>query len=143
MIPWPFPVRVTWVVPPALTPLGNRQWRHAQRCCFRIEDVNGEDAPVTLWIEIGETTDLASVPKLPGVYLWFSDKGELAAVIHDKLYSNKWPREWCDAVFYAALANTVSDLDAYLMWAAVRVGGAAYYAEGMPKQHPETQREAP
>lgn len=143
MIPWPFPVRAAWVILPALIPLGNRKWRHSRRCCFTISDVHGEDAPVTIWIEEGEETDLASVPKMPGVYLWFSDKGEQAAIAHDKLYADKWPREWSDAIFYALLANTVSDLDAYLMWAAVRVGGAAYYADKIPQPTPETERQAP
>lgn len=143
MIPWPFPVRASWIILPALIPLGGRRWRHSRDCCFQIEDVNGEDAPVVIWIRAGEETDLASVPKMPVVYLVFSDKGELGAVAHDKLYADGWPREWSDAVFYAFLAATVNDVEAYLMWAAVRVGGAAFYAKGVPTVHPETNREAP
>ena len=75
--------------------------------------------------------------------LLFFAISELAAIGHDKLYADKWPREWSDAIFYALLANTVSDLDAYLMWAAVRVGGAAFYAEKIPQPNPETERQAP
>ncbi|CAN7367534.1 DUF1353 domain-containing protein [Acidovorax sp. LjRoot118] len=144
MIPWPFPVRVSWLVKPSLEPLGNGKRRHTKHAAAMVEDVNGEDAPVIVPFEPGDETDGPSVPKLPVIHLYFADKGELPAIIHDKLYTMGWPRDWCDAVFHAALVDEVSDVDAYLMWAAVRVGGGAYYRkDGETSVHPETSREAP
>lgn len=139
MVPRPFPVRVTYLTELLLSPVGNGdEWVHRGEFVARIETVEGDDS-LTVTIPVGTVTDLASIPKLPVVFLVFEGKARRAAALHDYLYELRMPRDWADMVFYAALQHEVSDLDQYLMWAAVRVGGAAYYADQFPQPAPERQ----
>jgi len=143
MIPRPFPVRVTYLTELLLSPVGNGdEWVHRGEFIARIETVNGEDS-VTITIPVGTTTDLGSIPRLPVVFLAFEGKARRAAVLHDRLYELQMPRAWADMVFYAALEHEVNDVDQYLMWAAVRLGGASYYADSIPQPLPTTERQAP
>jgi hypothetical protein len=78
----------------------------------------------------GDTTDLASVPRIPVAYLLTGGAGRKAAVIHDTLYKdhevNGEPvsRAQADAVFREALAaQGEPGWRAWTMWAGVRVGG--------------------
>ncbi len=123
MIPRPFPVRVTYLSELLLAPHGNDdEWIHRAPFSFRIETMDGDDS-VTFSVPVGTITDLASIPELPIVYLAYEGKARRAAALHDFLYELKMPRDWADMVFYAALAHEVNNLDQYLMWAAVRLGG--------------------
>lgn len=143
MIPRPFPVRVTYLTELLLAPYGNGdEWIHRGEFIVRIETMDGEDS-LTITVPVGTITDLASIPELPIVYLLYEGKARRAAALHDRLYELQMPRDWADMVFYAALEHEVSDLDQYLMWAAVRVGGAAFYADTIPQPLPETERQAP
>jgi hypothetical protein len=74
-------------------------------------------------------TDLASVPRLPLVYLATGNIARKAAVVHDFLYSDaRMPRSKCDAIFLEACkASGVSWWQRWLMWAGVRIGGASHY----------------
>lgn len=72
-------------------------------------------------------TDLASVPRLPGAFLLFGEKARRSAVLHDWLYGQRADRSFADAVFYAAMAHEEKGWRRLLMWAAVRLGGWAYY----------------
>jgi hypothetical protein len=83
-------------------------------------------AKQTITVPAGFQTDLASVPRLPVVYLLTGDSARSAAVVHDWLYSS---RKVADAVLREA--SEVSGVPAWrrwLMWAGVRVGGASHYA---------------
>lgn len=143
MIPRPFPVRVTYLTELLLAPYGTGdEWIHRGEFIIRIETMEGDDS-LTITIPVGTVTDLASVPKLPLVYLAYEGKARRAAALHDRLYELQMPRDWADMVFYAALEHEVNDLDQYLMWAAVRVGGAAFYSDTIPQPFPETERQAP
>lgn len=74
-------------------------------------------------------TDLASVPRLPIVYLLVGAVGHKAAVLHDYLYgSGIFERAECDEIYYQALlVSGVSRFKALLMFAGVRAGGASRY----------------
>jgi hypothetical protein len=79
------------------------------------------------WIFIPEgfRTDLASVPRWPGMFMLFGGKARKSAVLHDFLYrETKRDREWCDAVFYAAMRAEEPGWRRAIMWLGVRIGGA-------------------
>lgn len=77
----------------------------------------------------GFYTDLASVPRVPFVFLFVGSRGHRASIMHDWLYENKtFDRITSDKVFYHALrADGVGHILAWSMYKGVRLGGAAYY----------------
>lgn len=77
----------------------------------------------------GFKTDLASVPRIPIVYLLCGDTSDEAAVVHDYLYTTKCvPRDVADRVLREASAVTgVPAWRRWMMWAGVRIGGASHY----------------
>lgn len=102
-------------------------------------------------VPAGFVTDLASVPRLPFVYLLTGGLGHAAAVLHDWLYTtHEVPRDVADAIFREALVHCgVSKWQAYLMWLGVRVGGASSWnapgqdqAVVVQQEINESQREA-
>lgn len=136
-------MKVTFLNDPLLVPHGNSdEWRLHQDFNVLIETDAADDS-VVITVPAGSITDLASIPKLPIIFLMYEGKARRSAVLHDHLYSERWPREWADMVFYAAMENEVNDVDQYLMWLAVRFGGAAFYADKIPLPPPETERQAP
>lgn len=78
-------------------------------------------------VPAGFVTDYASVPRLPLMYWLFGDTNHEAAVIHDFLYFTKQTsRKMADRIFKeAAAAIGTSGWRRWLMYAGVRVGGAA------------------
>lgn len=80
-------------------------------------------------VPAGFETDFASVPRLPLAYLLAGGIGDRAAVIHDYFYRttpHTVTRAEADAIFHEALiAADVAPWRAYLMWLAVRLGGAS------------------
>lgn len=129
MIARPLPIHgVRFLSDPGISPRGNGdEW--AMLADWSIQSESEEGELLTLTVPAGFATDLASVPRLPGAYLLFGNKARRAAILHDWLYANHWPREWADSMFYAAMANEVNKATAWAMWAAVRMGGASYYNE--------------
>lgn len=91
-------------------------------------DVAGQ----TFTVPAGFQTDLASVPRLPLVFLLAGDSARKASVVHDWLYTtHPVPREVADAVLKeASLATGVPVWRAWLMWAGVRVGGGGKHWNG-------------
>jgi hypothetical protein len=86
-------------------------------------------AGIVITVPAGFETDLASVPRLPLVYMATGGTANAAAVIHDYLYtSHTVPRDVADAVLREASAVTgVPGWRRWSMWAAVRLfGGAAW-----------------
>lgn len=73
----------------------------------------------------GFETDLASVPRLPLMFLLTGDTAHAAAVLHDFLYSSREvDRASADAVFREAAINSGEPAwRTWLMWAGVRLGG--------------------
>lgn len=81
-------------------------------------------------VPAGFQTDLASVPRLPVVYLLAGDCAREAAVVHDYLYcTHIVERATADAILREASAVTgVPAWRAALMYAGVRLGGASHWS---------------
>lgn len=83
----------------------------------------------TITVHSGFYTDLASVPRLPIVYLAVGGTGHKAAILHDYLYVYKpCSRKQADEIFRDALiASGVSKWHAQAMYWGVRIGGGSYW----------------
>lgn len=92
-------------------------------------------AGLTITVPPGYTTDFASVPRAPILFLAMGDKGHMAAVIHDWLYTTKPPimyRLAADNVFREALiASGMPKDEAEAMYLGVRFGGANHFDSGL------------
>ena len=101
-----------------------------------------DTAKQTITVPAGFQTDLASVPRLPLVYLLTGDTARSAAVVHDWLYSSSLvSRKVADAVLREA--SEVSGVPAWrrwLMWAGVRLGGSSHYVSGAAQVEPGSGR---
>lgn len=77
----------------------------------------------------GFRTDLASVPRVPVVYLVTGGVGTTAAVVHDWIYaSGQFSRKMADDVFHEACGVLgVPGWRRWLLWAGVRIGGSSFY----------------
>ena len=82
----------------------------------------------------GWKTDLASVPRLPLVYMWYGGRGNAAGVLHDHLYRDGIrlkqirSRTEADKVFLEAMVSTGVDKDtAEAMYNAVRKYGEKHF----------------
>ncbi len=86
-------------------------------------------------IPAGFKTDLASVPRIPVVYLAVGGRGHKAAVLHDWLYSTaRFSRLKCDQCFYHALRESGVDyFAAQVMYLGVRFGGGTWYEANVNK----------
>jgi hypothetical protein len=86
-------------------------------------------AGITITVPAGFQTDLASVPRLPLVFLLAGDCAREAAVVHDYLYSTHLvERGTADAVLREASACTgVPAWRRWLMWAGVRLFGGSHW----------------
>lgn len=120
---------VTFLNDPHLIAVGNGDtWRLAEPFFVEIED---DGATQRITVPEGTDTDLASVPRLPGAYLLFANRGRRSAILHDYLYEARYPRAWADAVFRAALANEdVGAVSRFFMWLGVRLAGGSHYSDG-------------
>ena len=85
----------------------------------------------TLTVSQGFVTDFASVPRVPLVFDWLGDRGNLAATLHDWLYTAPHPvesRAVADRVLREALiAQGVPPMQAWSIYIGVRLGGATHY----------------
>jgi hypothetical protein len=73
-------------------------------------------------------TDLDSVPRLPLAYWLVKGRAFKSAILHDFLYHEGYPREFCDDVMYGAMvAEGVPEHFRGLIYAGVRAGGWAAY----------------
>jgi hypothetical protein len=118
--------------------------RFLTRCLLQIADdhddglwilalplvYESDAAERTITVPAGFRTDLASVPRLPMVFLLAGDCAREAAVVHDYLYtSHIVDRAMADAVLREASAVTgVPAWRRWLMWLGVRIGGARHWA---------------
>jgi hypothetical protein len=105
--------------------VGAREW--VLLYPLRAEYELRSGATVTLEVPAGFTTDLASVPRVPGAYLLFGGHARRSAVLHDYLYSTDTDRQLADEVFLAAMRAEGEPW--YVrgpMWLAVRLAGWAF-----------------
>lgn len=86
-------------------------------------------AKQTFIVPRGFQTDLASVPRLPLVFLLTGDTSRAASVVHDFLYStHPVCRQIADGVLREASALTmVPAWRRWIMWAGVRVFGGSHW----------------
>lgn len=120
-------MKVTYYAEPVVSPVGDGdEWVLAEDFSVMMDSESG-DAPLVLTVPKGFTTDLASVPRIPIAFWAFEGKARRAAILHDWLYANKWPRDWSDLMFREAMKGEAPGPVRWIMWAAVRVGGGAYY----------------
>lgn len=99
-------------------------WRLDSPLVFHSEIAIG-----TIEVPAGFTTDFASVPRVPLIYVLYADRNRKAATLHDYLYRNRvFDRATCDAIFREAMrADGESCMIAWAMWAGVRLGGGFFY----------------
>lgn len=85
----------------------------------------------TFVIDAGFRTDLASVPRLPVVYLLFGDRAKKAAIFHDWLYTVKiMSRLESDVAFMDAMEVQGLDLATRrAMYRGVRLGGGLRWSD--------------
>jgi hypothetical protein len=108
---------------PALNP--KRPWRVETECVY-FTDVT--DPPRKLVVPRGYATDLASVPRVPGIYWRYGNTAVLPAIVHDYLYEHNpygCTRKEADQVFLEAMheEEDPSAITArWVMYQAVRVG---------------------
>lgn len=108
---------------PVLTWTGGRYpWRLTEDLLYLSPRVGQVIIPA------GYTTDFASVPRLPLVYMTLGGRASLAAVVHDYLYDcppDGVSRADADAVFLEAMkaAGEPGWLARQSMYAGVRLGG--------------------
>jgi hypothetical protein len=109
-------------------PLCNRDGRQLYQLLHDFSYLS-DVAKGTITAPAGFVTDLASVPRLPFMFLALGDMGQEPGVIHDYLYSTGvLPRSMADSVLREALEVTgVSRVKANMFYAGVRVGGASHY----------------
>lgn len=88
-------------------------------------------AGITITVPAGFVTDLASIPRLPFIYLLLAKVADLPGVVHDWAYSTgKLPREMADRVLReACLLIGVPAWKATAIYWGVRVGGASHYGQ--------------
>lgn len=102
-----------------------------------IVNPNAEDQRI-IRVPPGYTTDFASVPRLPFVYLAYANRAHLAALVHDHLYAEggtEADRQYADRVFLQGMldtlvpeeSNSLTEDDAYAMHQAVRTFGAEHF----------------
>jgi len=105
---------------------GRGTWRLTAPLVYQ-SDVAGK----TITVPAGFVTDFASVPRIPMIFDWLGDRGNLAATVHDFLYTAPHvlnSRGLADAVLHEALlVQGVGNDEAEAIYLGVRVGGASHY----------------
>lgn len=120
-------MKVTFLNQPRLEPHDEDDWVLVDPFDVRI-DTDDDAPPIFVTVPAGFTTDLASVPRLPGAYLLFGGRARRSAILHDYLYMTRWDRKFADDAFLAAMKTEgVNAFTRWAMWLGVRVGGSAYY----------------
>ena len=86
-------------------------------------------AKQTFTVPVGFKTDLASVPRMPIIFMLTGDTSSQAACLHDYLYTtHPVDRKTADAVLREASAVTeVPWWRRQLMWLGVRIGGGSHW----------------
>jgi hypothetical protein len=112
--------------PCLLEPIVDGDWRLYLPFSFTVYYDSGASELFT--VPEGFITDLASVPRFPGMFLLFGGKARKSAVPHDYLYrTGERSREFADAVFYAAMRHEEPAWRRAIMWLGVRLGGWLFY----------------
>lgn len=113
----------TEVKSPSLSPIRKRHWWV----------VNEEWVYEDLIIPAGFTTDLDSVPHIPGVFALYKGRSRVAALIHDYLYAiGDRSRKDIDRLFlHYMIDDGIPSWIAKTMYWAVRAFGWRYYRRSL------------
>lgn len=118
-----YPLTVTQVSP--------TQWRIDRAVTFHV---GGKDSEDIITVPEGFITDFASVPWPASMFIPLSGRHNMAAVVHDFIYSllgemsipynfKKRTRKECDLIFLEALrASGCNEIKSQIMYRAVRIG---------------------
>jgi hypothetical protein len=118
-------MRAEFVTEGGLWPIGDGNWRVTHAFTVKAIEDSGTEHVIT--VPVGFETDLASVPRLPLVYIALAGKGPRSAVVHDYAYHFQMGREFADDLFHALLVIEEGREVADMMYAGVRIGGQAAY----------------
>lgn len=85
----------------------------------------------TITVPAGFITNFMSVPRWPFIYAWLGDKYRRAGALHDFLYQSRLVSRWsADSEMVDALHSLgASDLEMFVCWAGVRIGGGDRYGK--------------
>ena len=103
-----------------------RPWLLMSDCAYLTDVPEGGD---TVVISAGYRTDLASVPRVPGIYWRVGNRAILPAIVHDYLYEHDphdWGRKVADRIFWEAMADEKDPpwpTTRWAMYMGVRLGG--------------------
>ena len=108
---------------PKLLPLGGGKWLLLEDWCYTALDGERHKVPA------GFVTDLDSVPRIPVVYAMYKGRIYAAALLHDWLYRNGYPRNNADRLLVevAELLDGVSQDVAEAIYTGVHLFGWAKY----------------
>ena len=105
--------------------IGEASWRLLSDFPAAIQT---DESVRVLTVPKGFETDLASVHRLPGMFMLFGGRARKAAVLHDYLYFlHEGEREMADEVFFKAMAHDEGWFTRVAMWLGARVGGWAIW----------------
>jgi len=110
---------------------GRRPWVLESECVYITDVEQARDCYLmgVITIPKGYRTDLASVPRIPGIYWRVGGKAVLPSIVHDWLYECGDPdltRKSADKVFLEAMRNEDDPRWPTTRWAmymGVRMGG--------------------
>jgi len=108
---------------PVLTPIDESGIRTRWRVVHPFIYVSLKYKGRRVYVPRDFETDLASVPRLPLLWLFAGGSANAAAVVHDYLcqFAVQTPQSVIDGIFYEAMRDTgVPVWRAYAMWLAVR-----------------------
>lgn len=120
----------------ALEPDELRRARSEAQLWELLEPLTYQRGNVTITVPVGFTSDFASIPRFAK---WYVDDDEpdivRAAVVHDFIYSRRGllasrglSRGDADAILKdAMLSSGASETKAFIVWAAVRLGGGPHW----------------
>lgn len=113
------PLSEKYLMEPSLTPMYKRHWWVLNR------DWHCEDFVVPE----GFTTDLDSVPHIPGIFAFYKGRSRTSALAHDYHYAlGVRSRKAIDQLFLRLMiGDGVPKFVAFSMYFAVRIGGWRYY----------------
>lgn len=117
-----------------------REWVLLEPLVYRSDNIG------LIVVDAGFTTNFASVPRLPFMYMLFGGIGNEAATLHDWLYRKehtastgstiKIDRETADRVLRGVIIECLTrdgvsrwqaKAKAWAMWVGVRLGGASHW----------------
>lgn len=105
---------------------GNGLWRVHETIRYRSTILNDE-----VIVPVGHHTDLASVPRVPLVYILLGGTAMGPAVLHDWLLEIRTPRKIADQVFReACISEGIVKWKRTLMYLGVRLGSIWHARRG-------------